>query len=88
MMRGDSPPCVISSVSEKSFSLTVKCCMRANESGKPDMPRMWDTVFRVRGIAELVRKRIAAKTLGCASDDDTGEAVQTSNPIPHPCFQT
>ena len=60
-MRGDYPPCVISSESEKSFLLTVKCCMRANESGKPDMPRMWDTVFHVNGSAELVRKRIATK---------------------------
>ena len=54
-------PRVISSESEKSFSFTVKCCMRANESGKPDMPRIWDTVFHANGSAELVRKRIATK---------------------------
>ena len=60
-MRGYSLPRVISSESEKSFSFTVKCCMRANESGKPDMPRMWDTVFHANGSAELVRKRIATK---------------------------
>ena len=87
-MRVAPTPRVISSVSEKSFSFAVKQCMRVNRNGKPDTSRMWDTVFRVRGIAELVRKRIAAKTLGCASDDDTGEAVQISNPSPHPCFQT
>ena len=28
------------------------------------------------------------KDCGLASYDDTGEAVQISNPIPHPCFQT
>ena len=60
-MRGDSPQCVISSESEKSFSFTVKCCMRANESGKPDMPRMWNTVFYANGSAELVRKKITTK---------------------------
>ena len=31
---------VISSVSEKSFSLAVKRCMRANESRKPVFPRI------------------------------------------------
>ena len=52
---------VISSASEKSFSFAVKQCMRVNKNGKPDIPRMWDTVFHVNGSAELVRKRIATK---------------------------
>ena len=60
-MRGYPLPRLISSASEKTISFTVKCCMRANESGKPDMPRMWDTVFHANGSAELVRKRIATK---------------------------
>ena len=52
---------VISSVSEKSFLFAVKRCMRVNGNGKPDTPRMWDTVFHADGSAELVRKRIATK---------------------------
>ena len=60
-MRGDLLPHVISSASEKSFPFAVNRCMRVNGNGKPDTPRMWDTVFHVRGIAELVRKRIATK---------------------------
>ena len=55
------PRTVISSASEKSFSFAVKQCMRVNKNGKPDIPRMWDTVFHVNGSAELVRKRIATK---------------------------
>ena len=55
------PRTVISSEREKSFSFAVKKCMRVNKNGKPDIPRMWDTVFHVNGSAELVRKRIATK---------------------------
>ena len=52
---------VISSASEKSFSFAVRWCMRVNGNGKPDTPRMWDTVLHANGSAELVRKRIATK---------------------------
>ena len=52
---------VISSASEKSFSFAVRPCMRVNGNGKPDTPRMWDTVLHANGSAELVRKRIATK---------------------------
>ena len=52
---------VISSASEKSFSFAVRRCMRVNGNGKPDTPRMWDTVLHANGSAELVRKRIATK---------------------------
>ena len=62
---------VISSESEKSFSFAVKRCMRVNGNGKPDTPRMWDTVFHANGSAELVRKRRQQRSLGCARDDDT-----------------
>ena len=50
---GDPSPRVISSESEKSFSLTVKGCMRVNGNGKPDTPRMWDTVFHANGLAQV-----------------------------------
>ena len=36
-----SSPCVISSDSEKSFSLAVKRCMRVNGNGKPVFPVHW-----------------------------------------------
>ena len=55
------PPRVISSVSEKSFSFAVKQCMRVNRNGKPDTPRMWDTVSHARGIAQRIVKAAATK---------------------------
>ena len=65
------PRTVISSVSEKSFSFAVKQCMRVNQNGKPDTPRIWDTVFHVNGLAYVSRKRQQQRSLGCARDDDT-----------------
>ena len=47
---------VISSESEKSFSFAVKRCMRVNGNGKPDTPRIWDTVFHANGLAQVSRK--------------------------------
>ena len=70
-MRGDPLLRVISSESEKSFSLAVKQCMRVNQNGKPDTPRIWDTVFHVNGLAYVSRKRQQQRSLGCARDDDT-----------------
>ena len=78
-MRVAPTPRVISSVSEKSFSFAVKQRMRVNRNGKPDTPRMWDTVLHANGSAELVRKRWQQRSLGCARDDDTGKC---SFPIP------
>ena len=61
--------------SEKSFSLAVKQCMRVNKNGKPDIPRMWDTVFHVNGLAYVSRKRQQQRSLGYARDDDTGGGI-------------
>ena len=60
-MRVVPTPRVISSVSEKSFSFAVKQCMRVNRNGKPDTPRMWDTVSHARGIAQRIVKAAATK---------------------------
>ena len=75
MMRGDLLPRVISSASEKSFSLAEKQCMRVNKNGKLDIPRMWDTVFHVNGLADVLRKRQQQRSLGYARDDDTGGGI-------------
>ena len=40
-MRVDPAPRVISSASEKSFSLALKRCMRVNGNGKPVFPVHW-----------------------------------------------
>ena len=66
---------VISSASEKSFSLAEKQCMRVNKNGKLDIPRMWDTVFHVNGLADVLRKRQQQRSLGYARDDDTGGGI-------------
>ena len=72
------PRTVISSESEKSFSLAVKQCMRVNQNGKPDTPRIRDTVFHGNGLAYVSRKRQQQRSLGYARDDDTrgGIALQ------------
>ena len=74
-MRGDTSPRVISSASEKSFSFAVKRCMRVNKNGKPDTPRMWDTVFHANGLAQGSRKPQQQRSLGYARDDDTGGGI-------------
>ena len=66
---------VISSASEKSFSFAVKQCMRVNKNGKPDIPRMWDAVLHVNGLAKVSRKRQQQRSLGYARDDDTGGEI-------------
>ena len=71
MMRGDLLPRVISSENEKSFLLAVKQCVRMNQNGKPDTPRMRDTVFHVNELAYVSRKRQQQRSLGYARDDDT-----------------
>ena len=66
---------VISSASEKSFSLTVKRCMRTNENGKPVSPRISDAVFHARGIEQRIVKAARAKILRRTSDDDTRRGI-------------
>ena len=69
------PRTVISSASEKSFSFAVKQCMRVNQNGKPDTPRMLDTVFHVNGLVYVSRKRQQQRSLGYARDDDPREGI-------------
>ena len=54
---GDPSPRVISSESEKSFSLTVKGCMRVNGNGKPVSPGHWGLrcfIRRKKAIWEMI----------------------------------
>ena len=56
--------------------------MRVNGNGKPDAPRMWDTVLHANGLAKVSRKGQQQRSLGCARDDDTrGGIVSTRGGI-------
>ena len=60
-MRGAPLPCVISSVSEKSFSFAVKRCMRVNGNGKPDFPCIGEYGVSCKRMSAGIKKAAATK---------------------------
>ena len=74
-----SPPhIVISSESEKSFSFAVRRgCEGSGEREKPCFMRLGSTVLHADGITKENGNGERKRSLGCARDDETGEAHLT-----------
>ena len=72
------PRIVISSESEKSFSFAVrKSCEGSGERETPCFMRLGSTVFHADGFTKENGNGKRKRSLGCARDDETGEAYLT-----------
>ena len=72
------PRIVISSESEKSFSFAVRRgCEGSGEREKPCFMRLGSTVLHADGITKENGNGERKRSLGCARDDETGEAHLT-----------